>query len=38
MGGGASVNYAVPVTQKVSGESSTYRSPFHKDKLIDGYG
>lgn len=38
MGGGASVNYAVPVTQKVNGESATYRSPLHKDQLIDGYG
>lgn len=38
MGGGASINYAVPVTPKVNGESAVYRAPANKDKLIDGYG
>lgn len=33
MGGGASITYCVPVTQKPEGESSTYRCPSTKDKL-----
>ena len=35
MGGGASITYCVPVTQKPKGESAVYRNPFSKDKLID---
>lgn len=35
MGGGASINYCVPVTQKQDGESAIYRSPLAKDKLFD---
>ena len=35
MGGGASITYCVPVTQKPEGESSIYRNPLTKDKLYD---
>ena len=35
MGGGASINYCVPVTQKPEGESAIYRAPGTKDKLCD---
>lgn len=35
MGGGASINYCVPVTQKPEGESAIYRAPGTKDKLYD---
>lgn len=33
MGGGSSITYAVPVTQKQAGESPVYRAPEHKDKI-----
>lgn len=33
MGGGASINYCVAVTQKPEGETSVYRSPLTKDQL-----
>lgn len=33
MGGEASINYAVPVTPKVEGESAIYRMPEYKDAL-----
>lgn len=35
MGGGVSINYCVPVTQKKEGESAIYRNPLTKDKLYD---
>lgn len=35
MGGGASLTYSVPVTQKPEGESAIYRNPSSKDKLYD---
>ena len=35
MGGGSSITYCVPVTQKPEGESSIYRNPRSKDKLHD---
>jgi hypothetical protein len=38
MGGGSSINYAVPVTQKVAGETAVYRAPDFKDTLCDGAG
>ena len=37
MGGSASINYAVPVTAKVEGESAIYRFPDFKDKLLDRF-
>jgi hypothetical protein len=37
MGGSASINYAVPVTAKVDGESAIYRFPDFKDKLLDRF-
>ena len=37
MGGGASINYAEPVTQKQPGESAVYRSPEYKDKIHATY-
>jgi hypothetical protein len=37
MGGVQSINYAVPVTHKVEGESAIYRFPQFKDKLFDRY-
>lgn len=33
MGGGASINYCIPVTQKPEGETSIYRNPLKKDQL-----
>jgi long-chain acyl-CoA synthetase len=35
MGGGASINYCTPVTQKPEGESAIYRNTDYKDKLYD---
>jgi len=35
MGGGASITYCVPVSQKAEGESAIYRNPLTKDKLYD---
>lgn len=32
-----SISYAVPVTQKVEGESAIYRFPDFKDKLLDRF-
>ncbi len=37
MGGGASITYAEPVTQKQPGESAIYRSPEFKDKIHATY-
>lgn len=35
MGTTASINYAVPVTPKVDGESPVYRFPDFRDRLLD---
>jgi long-chain acyl-CoA synthetase len=35
MGGGPSIQYTVPVSQKKEGESPIYRLPEHKHKLLD---
>jgi hypothetical protein len=35
MGTSASINYAVPITPKVDGESPVYRYPTFRDKLLD---
>jgi long-chain acyl-CoA synthetase len=35
MGANATINYAVPVTHKVEGESAIYRFPDFRDKLFD---
>lgn len=37
MGATSSINYAVPVTQKIPGESAIYRFPQFKDKLFDRF-
>jgi hypothetical protein len=34
MGGSPSITYAVPVTQKIEGESAIYRAPEYKDNII----
>ncbi len=35
MGASATINYAVPISPKVEGESPIYRFPDFRDKLID---
>jgi long-chain acyl-CoA synthetase len=35
MGGGSSIQYTIPVTQKPEGESAVYRLPEYKHKLLD---
>lgn len=35
MGTSTSINYAIPITPKVDGESPVYRFPDFSDKLLD---
>lgn len=33
-GGGSTIEYSVPVSEKKPGESPVYRSPLYKDGLL----